>query len=154
MEKIIKNFCSEETRFLSNFYPYKHQAEKYDCNLVVEYMGIEFDCVEKAYQAAKCQNRADMFLFRDMTAAESKKAHDTGQFAIREDWSEVKFRIMYELVWQKFHNCEELRRKLLDTGDAELIEGNTWGDIYWGICEGIGENNLGKILMRVRNAIK
>lgn len=35
-------------------------------------------------------------------------------------------------------------------GDAELIEGNTWGDRIWGVCDGVGENRLGKILMRVR----
>lgn len=154
MEKIIKNFCSEETKFLSNFYPYKHKDEKYDCNLVVEYQGLEFDCVEKAYQAAKCKNEADMLLFQKMTAAESKHAHENGAYEIREDWEEIKFRVMYDLVWQKFHNCEELRQKLLATAEAELVEGNTWNDTYWGICDGIGENNLGKILMRVRNSIK
>lgn len=42
---------------------------------------------------------------------------------------------------------------LINTGDAELIEGNSWGDTFWGECNGIGENNLGKILMKIRKEI-
>ena len=42
---------------------------------------------------------------------------------------------------------------LIKTGNTELIEGNFWGDTFWGICDGVGENNLGKILMRVRKEL-
>lgn len=44
--------------------------------------------------------------------------------------------------------------KLLATRDRMLIEGNDWGDTFWGMVDGEGENNLGKILMRVREEIK
>lgn len=60
---------------------------------------------------------------------------------------------MKDLVFQKFKN-EELKIKLLQTGNEELIEGNTWGDKFWGICNGVGENNLGKILMEIRQFLK
>jgi predicted NAD-dependent protein-ADP-ribosyltransferase YbiA (DUF1768 family) len=53
----------------------------------------------------------------------------------------------------KFKN-PELRAMLLTTGDEELIEGNWWRDTYWGVCEGIGQNKLGKLLMQVREEIK
>ena len=48
----------------------------------------------------------------------------------------------------------EYRQRLLDTGDRELIEGNTWGDRFWGVCRGEGENKLGRILMRVRDELR
>ena len=48
----------------------------------------------------------------------------------------------------------ELRDALLATGDAELVEGNTWGDVYWGVCGGRGRNQLGRTLMRVRDDIR
>lgn len=51
-----------------------------------------------------------------------------------------------------FHS--DLRKKLLATGDAELVENNTCGDVFWGICDGVGENHLGKILMLVRDRLK
>ncbi|NWN81082.1 NADAR family protein, partial [Bacillus sp. (in: firmicutes)] len=47
-----------------------------------------------------------------------------------------------------------LKNKLLQTGESILIEGNTWGDKIWGVCNGVGENKLGKILMKVRNELK
>uniref|UniRef100_UPI00345E83CD NADAR domain-containing protein n=1 Tax=uncultured Duncaniella sp. TaxID=2768039 RepID=UPI00345E83CD len=47
-----------------------------------------------------------------------------------------------------------LAEKLIATGDAELVEGNYWHDTVWGVCDGVGENHLGKILMRVREELK
>jgi hypothetical protein len=47
-----------------------------------------------------------------------------------------------------------LKQLLLATGDKELIEGNTWGDTFWGVCNGIGQNHLGKILMAKRTELK
>lgn len=57
--------------------------------------------------------------------------------------------MMEYLLRQKFHD-PELQQRLLDTGSEELVEGNTWGDVYWGVCDGKGQNNLGKILMDLR----
>ena len=44
--------------------------------------------------------------------------------------------------------------KLLATGDAQLEEGNTWGDRIWGVYQGQGDNRLGKILMKVREELR
>lgn len=152
--KIIKVFDTEEYLFLSNFYPYRQNLPKESCSFVVEYDGIEFDCVEKAYQAAKCAKRADRFQFQDLTALQAQKLGTSQQIIKREDWSEIKFRLMYEFIWQKFSFCEELHQKLLATDNSRIIAENNWGDIYWGVCHGVGDNYLGEILMRVRNAIK
>jgi hypothetical protein len=46
-----------------------------------------------------------------------------------------------------------LRALLISTGDTQLIEENTWGDTFWGVCNGIGKNMLGIILMDVRRAL-
>jgi predicted NAD-dependent protein-ADP-ribosyltransferase YbiA (DUF1768 family) len=56
-------------------------------------------------------------------------------------------------VKDKFSRNPELRVKLLNTGDLQLVEGNYWGDTFWGVCNGKGENHLGKILMRVRKEL-
>ncbi len=138
-KKKIEGFNSENTVFLSNSYPYGPDDSKFPCSFTVEFDGIEFDCVEKAYQAAKCSRRADRFQFQSLSASQAKELGESAQIELRENWPQMKFRVMYELVWQKFSFCEELRQKLLATGDAEIIE---------------PDNHLGEILMRVRNAIK
>ena len=61
---------------------------------------------------------------------------------------------MYEIVLAKFTQNPDLKKKLLATGDEHLEEGNTWGDTIWGTVDGVGENRLGKILMRVRDELK
>lgn len=61
---------------------------------------------------------------------------------------------MYECVKNKFEMNEDLKQKLLDTGEAELINGNMYEDDYWGVYNGKGENKSRKILMRVREELK
>ena len=71
---------------------------------------------------------------------------------LRKDWESIKLDVMRRGVKAKFDQNEQLRVRLLETGDQELQEGNYWHDLYWGIDEetGCGENWLGKILMEIR----
>ena len=85
------------------------------------------------------------------TPGEAKKL--ARKLPIRPDWEEVKDQIMLDLVRIKFSKSG-LKKALLATGDAELIEGNTWNDTYWGVCKGVGQNKLGKILMQVRKELR
>lgn len=131
-------------RFLSNFYPAK-----------VDYMGLTFDSVEAAYQAAKFEDPEIHEAFVNLTASQAKKLGNRLS-PIRDDWEEVKFDIMLELVRKKFNNMF-LQKQLLETKDAILEEGNTWGDKVWGICppnSNNGKNWLGKILMQVREELQ
>jgi hypothetical protein len=58
------------------------------------------------------------------------------------------------LLMQKFTRHPQLARELVGTGDAELVEGNTWGDEFWGVCNGRGSNQLGRLLMEVRALLR
>lgn len=73
-------------------------------------------------------------------------------------WLDRKFTIMYDLVRAKFEQNPDLAKKLLDTGDEEIVEFNTWGDTYWGVVlkDGklVGKNRLGEILMLVRSGLR
>ena len=60
---------------------------------------------------------------------------------------------MEEALRKKFSD-PGLRKALLDTGDEYLEEGNTWRDEYWGVCNGIGKNRLGKLLMKIRDELR
>lgn len=73
---------------------------------------------------------------------------------LRQDWEAVKDDIMREAVMAKFTQNKHLTSKILDTGQANIIE-HTSNDRYWGDGgDGTGENMLGKILMEVREAIR
>ena len=75
---------------------------------------------------------------------------------LRPDWEKVKNGIMEEIVCAKFTQHTDLAEKLLATGDRVLVEGNHWGDTFWGVDTrtGQGENHLGKILMKVREELR
>ena len=137
MERKVIDSFSGEYRFLSNFYP---------CN--IEFEGEIYPSTEHAYQAAKTLDHGIREQIRD--CGNAGKAKQLGRkLTIREDWEEIKIRVMGHLCWQKF-NQEPFRTQLIATRDAELIEGNHWNDTFWGVCRGVGENNLGKILMKCR----
>lgn len=126
--------------FLSNFY-----------EAPVSYDGLTYKNNEAAFQAQKT-NAKDRHTFTDLSASEAKRL---GRIVIlRRDWEHVKVKIMYEIVKAKFEQNPDLRIKLLNTGDAELEEGNTWGDRIWGTVNGSGQNLLGKILMQVRDELR
>ena len=85
------------------------------------------------------------------------KSKDMGRrVPLRSDREDVKYGIMEEIVRAKFTQHPELAVRLLATGDKVLVEGNHWGDTCWGVDvrTGQGENNLGKILMRVREELR
>ena len=133
---------SKEYHFLSNF----SAAE-------VWYDGESYPSTEHAYQAAKTLDLTWRRAIR--LAATPNDAKRLGRKApIRPGWDDMKRDVMYTVVRQKFMQHPGLSQLLLDTGHAELIEGNWWGDRYWGVCNGTGENNLGKILMAVRDELR
>lgn len=140
MHDIIDRFDGDY-RFLSNFH-----------NCPVEYQGITYANSEAAFQAAKCTSDAEKMRFARMSPGTAK--HEGRHVQLRPDWEEVKDTVMLEIVRAKFTQNQGLAEKLLDTGDAELIEGNYWKDFYWGVCYGKGQNKLGKILMQVRREIR
>jgi len=133
---------SGEYRFLSNFWM-----------VPIPFENVWYPSVEHAYQAAKTLDAAEKTLIKNAsTASEAKRLGK--HVKIRPDWESVKIDYMKYLVWYKFSMYPEMGKKLLDTKDAELVEGNTWNDTFWGVCNGLGQNWLGKILMEVRDQVR
>ncbi len=125
--------------FLSNFY-----------NAPVTYNGVKFRNNEAAFQAQKDVNRAHEFA--NLTGADAKRL---GRHVnLRSDWNSVRIRIMTDIVRAKFTQNSDLKQRLLATSNEDLIEGNTWHDTFWGVCNGQGQNNLGKILMQIRSELR
>lgn len=131
----------DEFFFLSNFYR---------CKIKID--GVEYSSGEAAFQAQKCVKKEEKERFVDLRPVQAKRYGK--KVELRSDWEEVKVDIMTMVVRAKFTQNRILADKLIATGDAELIEGNNWRDYFWGMCNGKGENNLGKILMEVREEVK
>ena len=119
------------------------------CEVPITYRGLTYKCVESAFQAQKCPDRAEEFV--NLRGFEAKRLGK--QVKLRQDWSTVKLHLMYKLLRIKF-SIPEYRDKLLRTGDVEIVEDNTWRDTYWGRYKGEGENALGKLLMCIRHNIR
>lgn len=139
--KIIVSAFENEYAFLSNFY-----------NSPITIDGITYPTVEHFFQAMKSFNHNDRKRVADAPTPGIAKRMGR-MLLLRPDWEAVKEDIMYLGLRAKFTD-KELAEQLLDTGDAELIEENEWGDRYWGVCNGEGQNRLGKLLMKVREEIK
>jgi len=134
---VILSFTGSH-RFLSNFF--------------IEPDGTH---VEREYQAQKCANYDDIEQFAKLTPGQAKRLGR--RVKIRDDWEAVKVETMRMLVWQKFVDHDELAERLLATGVSLLVEGNNWGDRFWGRVNdgmGTGENWLGKILMETREQLR
>jgi ribA/ribD-fused uncharacterized protein len=148
-------------RFLSNFFPAK---------LTVTFDGLDTTTKAAKYNTAKCANAEQAYQYAKavfahnyttateiLAAATPTDAKRLGRTKMGLDmaaWDAKKDEVMLAIVRAKFAQNPDLARKLLDTQDAYLEEGNTWGDTYWGTCQGKGKNMLGKILMQVREEIR
>ena len=139
--RLISSF-SGNYAFLSNFFR---------SQLFVD--GILYQSAEAAFQAAKVLDRETKERFSKIDdPAEAKRLGRTVQ--LRPDWEQVKVSTMEQIIRIKFAKGTLLASLLLDTGDAILVEGNTWRDTFWGVCNGEGANVLGKILMQVRDELR
>lgn len=127
-----------EFRFLSNFYP-----------AMVIFEGFVYPTVEHAYQAAKTLDEEERKKIRYAKTPRDAKALGY-KVKWRSDWNDVRVSIMRELLIKKF-STDDFKRALATTQGFTLIERNNWGDVFWGVCNGVGENILGKLLMEIRD---
>lgn len=134
---------SGDFAFLSNFF-----------SSPIEVEGHTYPTVEHAFQAFKTHNLGERAAIRK--AETPAKAKRMGRnVSLRSDWESVKIGLMLDFITKKFKD-PILKQRLLDTDDAELVEGNTWHDTFWGVDSntGKGKNWLGRLLMEVREEIQ
>lgn len=141
---MIKNFEGEYA-FLSNFY---------FSPMIIN--NVVYTTNEHYFQAMKSLNPKERQAIV-LAPTPGKAKHLGRKVSLRKDWEDIKEEVMLTGLRHKFSN-PELRKKLLATGNEELIEGTTWHDNYWGICDceacgGQGKNRLGKLLMQVREEL-
>jgi len=149
--KIPEFAIHNDTEICGFFSSYRYLSNFWACT--IEYKGLIFPNVENAYQSYKYpENQREQFV--SITPFTAKKF---GKFAPgfnKKEWDSSKYQLMYDLVFIKFFTNNYLKQLLVDTKPKHLEERNNWHDIWWGTDEkGNGQNNLGKILMDVRNKL-
>lgn len=130
--------------FLSNFYA-----------APLHWEGIVYPSSEHAFNAGKTlEPDLRAWIARADTAREAKRRGH--QVRLRDQWDDrVRYEVMRAVLRAKFTAAPVRIDALLGTEQGELVEGNTWHDLHWGICvcqshDGRGENHLGRLLMELR----
>jgi len=129
-----------EFRFLSNFWP-----------ATITHDGHSWASSEHMYQAYKTIIPEQREWFKNVHAGKAKRLGR--KVTVRNDWEVVKYETMEMIVRLKFQQNPHLAEMLIATSDLYIQETNTWNDTYWGVCNDIGENNLGFILMQIRREL-
>eukprot|EP00002_Diphylleia_rotans_P037850 TRINITY_DN8508_c0_g1_i1.p1 TRINITY_DN8508_c0_g1~~TRINITY_DN8508_c0_g1_i1.p1 ORF type:complete len:153 (+),score=42.15 TRINITY_DN8508_c0_g1_i1:108-566(+) len=134
--------------------------EKYGCfsnfsHHPVQIDGLVYPTTEHYFQAMKFPGTEYSDLIRQAsTPGKSKQMGQTRAYPLRADWEEVKEEVMKTALLAKFQQHPEIRKILLETNDAMLVE-RTDGDSYWGDGrDGNGKNRLGFVMMQVREILK
>jgi len=137
---MIKSFKGEHA-WLSNFAPCVVQCDQH----------FTYPTVEHAYQASKTLDADDRKIIAGASTA--GKAKRWGREVIMQPgWNAMRVEVMDVILRQKFiqHPFAQL---LVDTDEQELIEGNNWGDVFWGQVNGSGHNYLGRLIMSLRKEL-
>ena len=135
------NSFRNEYFFLSNFYP---------CEITDPLTGLTFQNAEAMFQSYKCISLEERERFCNLSAKDAKALGRRVKLRTDLDWNENRDLFMFSTLVAKFTQHPQLMKKLEKTHPHDLVEGNTWNDTYWGVCNGKGENRLGELLMDIR----
>jgi ribA/ribD-fused uncharacterized protein len=150
----VERICFYEQDFyvLSNFSSF---------NLL--WKGHTFPTSEHAYHWAKfagywdATNAAGSIATQVLNAPSAHEAFKLaeGYKARRKpNWDYIKVDVMQDILREKVRQHDYVKRKLLSTGDRELVE-NSWRDDFWGWGPNQdGQNMLGKLWMGIRSELR
>jgi hypothetical protein len=156
-QTINKTVTTEEIHFYrSNEKPYGVFSNLHRTPVVFE--GREYPTAEHAYQAGKASKEAvrEWILSAPTPSLVAMAAHGLYTWDIVPAWSKIKFDRMLNVLRAKFTQHENLRKLLLATGEARLVEAGTTNNAVnrvWGEVNGKGQNMLGVLLMEVRDEL-
>lgn len=137
---------SGDYAFLSNFYPSPIPVA------ITENETYNAPTVEHYFQYMKTiSDEEGHGILAARTPGEAKRLGRKSR--LRPDWEQVKVQVMRDALRLKF-STPQMKSRLLSTGNEFLVEGNSWNDTFWGVCEGKGRNMLGYLLMEIREELK
>lgn len=154
----VSSSALNEIRFYkSNEKPYGVFSNLYRRTVIFE--GVSYATSEHAYQAGKARkdNVREWILSAPSPSLVAMAAHGLYVWDVTPNWSKIKFDRMRAVLLAKFSQHDDLRKILLDTGNARLVESATVKNsvnLEWGEVNGKGKNMLGVLLMEVRTLLQ
>ncbi|MGM9844432.1 MAG: NADAR domain-containing protein [Muribaculaceae bacterium] len=127
---------------------YDFLCNRFACRFI--WQGLKYSNAEAAFQSSKCENERERKAFCDCSA---DKAVLKGREVVPPaGWEDERLCIMESVLTAKFEQNPMLMKRLVETGNRLLINGNSKGETYWGVdlYTWVGENMLGKLLMKIR----
>lgn len=134
-------------KFLSNF-----------SSVSITLDGIEYPSSEHAYQSAKSDDPKWKKICEDPLNTSAKiKQLSRSEINVTDDFNKNKLAIMERCLRAKFSH-PTYKEMLIETGDQNIVEGNNWGDTFWGVDirtqPNYGKNYLGRLLMKIRQELQ
>lgn len=128
---------------------YEFLSNRFACPFVWE--GLQYENAEAAFQSSRCSDERERKAF--CRCAADKAAMKGREILPPAGWENERLAIMTSILSAKFQQNPPLMQRLKATGNLLLINGNSKGETFWGVdlYTWLGENNLGKILMKIRN---
>ncbi len=137
------------------FYEHEYYIFSNFSSFMLERKGVVWMTSEHAYHAERFTDET-----MKQAIASMRSAHDAFTYAQvnkplqRPDWNEIKLGVMKEILRAKVAQHPYVLKKLLESGDRELVE-DSWRDDFWGWGPNKdGQNHLGKLWMEVREEVR
>ena len=157
LEQYRDRWLREKMDEVIGFYPREFYPFDNFSSFKVEWNGYLFASVEEAYQAASFMGSDEELvekIKKSHSADEAQRIAYANRDKRREDWDDVKVSIMEELLRLKIEQNPYVKKKLLQTGDYMIVEDSPKDDFWgWGPNRN-GQNNLGKLWMKLRKELK
>ena len=157
LEQYRDRWLREKMDEVIGFYPREFYPFDNFSSFKVEWNGYLFASVEEAYQAASFMGSDEELvekIKKSHSADEAQRIAYANRDKRREDWDDVKISIMEELLRLKIEQNHYVKKKLLQTGDYMIVEDSPKDDFWgWGSNRD-GQNNLGKLWMKLREELK
>jgi ribA/ribD-fused uncharacterized protein len=137
------------------FYEHEFYVFSNFSSFMIEWKGRVWMTSEHVYHSERFEEEE-----RKQEIFAARSAHDAFTYAQvnksfqRKDWDDIKLGIMKSILHEKVRQHPYVKKKLLDSGNRNLVE-DSWRDDFWGWGPNKdGKNWLGTLWMEVREEVR
>ena len=157
LEQYRDNWLCEKFNEFIGFYPREFFVFDNFSSFGIIMNGEFYPTVEHAYQAGKFVDTAPEIanqIKKCLSAHEAQKIAYANNDKQAKEWDEIKVAYMEKLLRLKLEQNPYIKQKLLQTKNYLICEDSP-KDSFWGIGENRdGQNQLGKLWMKLRDELK